>query len=687
MNTNDSMLELYLTEAFEIVNNLEILIMESEEVESLDDNIDIIFRNMHTIKGNSMMMMFENIAELAHKIEDLFDFIRGNKEVKTDYTILADIVLNAVDYMKEELNKIENGFPNDKSPSNIIKSSDEYLKSLKFMNPDADFDKNENDKNEDQKYYISASSKDKEKVEYNNYYVHLKYNSDTEMVNIRGLTSLKKIEDFAIDIYSFPKDIVKQESVNVIKNKGIGFIFKTEEDKKLVEEEISKIAFLSSYEVKEITLKEYNDKRIVFENVEIEIKEEKEPEIITDNERQEDDVNKEISIKQKRKLTKHTNTNIKVDVAKVDRLMDLVGELVVSESMLNEGKSNSNSDENMAKAENQLSRVISELQEAVMSVRMVPLKLTFQKMKRIVRDASKKVNKEIDLKIIGDETEVDKNVIEKLGDPLMHIIRNSVDHGIEDPDIRLNYNKAKKGNIILKAKQTAGNVVITIQDDGGGLNTEKILDKAESKNLLNKSREEYTENQVYNLLFEPGFSTNDSVTELSGRGVGLDVVRQNIKDLNGSVDVKSELYKGTQFIIKIPLTLAIINGVLIDVSDSIFILPTVSIIESYAIKDQKVFINGDGNEMIMIRDKVYPLIRLNNKFNIDSKKNTEEGIVTMIENEDSKLLLHSDRILGKRQVVVKNLSSFMRDVKGISGCALLGDGRISFILNPSDLSA
>ena len=204
--------------------------------------------------------------------------------------------------------------------------------------------------------------------------------------------------------------------------------------------------------------------------------------------------------------------------------------------------------------------------------------------------------------------------------------------------------------------------------------------------MLIKSRSDYSDEEIYMLLFEPGFSTNESVTELSGRGVGLDVVKQNIKALNGTVKVKSQIYKGTEFIIKIPLTLAIINGVLIEVSDSIFIIPTVSIIESYAMIDQKIFVNGDGNEMIMIRDEVYPLLRLNTKFAIDDVKCNDSGIVTMIENEDRKILIHSDRIIGKQQVVVKHLSGFTRKVNGISGYALLGDGRISFILNPSELS-
>ncbi|MDM8533454.1 chemotaxis protein CheA [Clostridiaceae bacterium HSG29] len=679
---NDSMVELYLSEAYEIINSLELLIIESEETKSLENNIDIIFRNMHTIKGNSMMMMYDSIAGIAHKIEDLFDFIRANKDVETDYSILADIVLSAIDFIKEELNKIENGIPDDGDPEAIIDSAMQYLESLKFMNPDSNEISEEKTKKE-VKYYIASTNK-KEKSDYTNYFVHLQYYDDIEMANIRGLTALKKIESFGNDIYSNPKEILKSESSEFIKEKGISFIFKTEKKHEYVNLTVEKIAFLKNFELKKINEKKYNDYRIDFDN---------EKDVLEKEEDFNEDVIEDVkvknikkAVKENRKVASHMSTNIKVDLEKIDYLMDLVGELVVSGSMVNEERNDENTDVEMTMAERQLNRVINELQDAVMSIRMVPLKLTFQKMKRIVRDTSKKVKKEIDLKIIGEETEVDKNVIEKLGDPLMHIIRNSVDHGIEDAEVRLNYNKTKIGNITLAAKQTAGNVIITIKDDGGGLDKERILDKASNKKMLIKPRTDYTDEEIYMLLFEPGFSTNESVTELSGRGVGLDVVKQNIKALNGTVEVRSQLYKGTEFIIKIPLTLAIINGVLIEVSDSIFIIPTVSIIESYAMIDQKVFVNGDGNEMIMIRDEVYPLLRLNTRFAINEEKCNDSGIITMVENENRKILIHSDRIIGKQQVVVKHLSGFTRKVNGISGYALLGDGRISFILNPSDLS-
>lgn len=671
----DSMVEQYLSEAYEIVNKLELLIMESEEENSFEGNINTIFREMHTIKGNSMMMMYEKIADTAHKIEDLFDFIRGNENIDTDYTILADIVLNAIDYIKEELNKIEKGHGNDGDPKEIIESANKYLESLKFMNPTAvEVDKKE--EKSDQKYYIAPTSK-KNDTKFSTYYVHIKYSNEIQMPNIRGLTSLKKIEEFANDIYTHPVEIIKPENADIIVNEGIRFVFNSDKDHDEINCQIDKISFLEDYELREITEKKYNELRVEFNT--------------SEGNEETIDVAEEIQEKLKKAQTKSlssgSNKKIKVDIKKVDLLMDLVGELVLSESMINESRSVLNENKGLTKAERQMSRVINDLQRAVMSIRMVPLNLTFQKMKRIVRDACKKSSKEVNFKIVGEETEVDKNVIEKIGDPLMHIIRNSIDHGIELPEERLNFNKPKKGEVILAAKQTAGNVIIRIKDDGGGLDREKILDKAEDKKLLTKPWASYSDKEVYNLLFEPGFSTNDNITELSGRGVGLDVVKQNINELNGSIEIKSTRYEGTEFIIKIPLTLAIINGVLIDVYESVFVLPTVSIVESYALKDHEIIVNNDGNEMIMIRDQVYPLIRLNNKFNINEEKINNEGIITMVENGDDKVLLHCNEILGKRQVVVKDISEFTKAVDGISGCALLGDGRISYILNPSELSA
>ena len=317
---------------------------------------------------------------------------------------------------------------------------------------------------------------------------------------------------------------------------------------------------------------------------------------------------------------------------------------------------------------------------------MVPLALTFQKMNRIVRDMKKKVDKEVELIIIGENTEVDKNVIENITDPLMHIIRNSMDHGLETTEERIDMGKPEYGTIILEAKHSGGDVWIIVKDDGKGLDREKILDKCEDRNLLTKSRAEYRDREVYEMLFEPGFSTKEEVTEFSGRGVGLDVVARNIKKLGGTVIVNSELGIGTEFAIKIPLTLAIINGMMMQVGKTIFSIPIISIRESFIAKDSDITKDPDGNELVMVRGQVYPILRLHEKYGIETDVvDFNEGILIMIEENGKEKVFFADAILGEQQLVVKSAPKYLKSIDGMTGFALLGDGRISLILDPDSL--
>jgi two-component system chemotaxis sensor kinase CheA len=316
---------------------------------------------------------------------------------------------------------------------------------------------------------------------------------------------------------------------------------------------------------------------------------------------------------------------------------------------------------------------------------MVPLGPTFFKMNRIVRDMSKKLNKEVHLDIIGEDTEVDKNIIEHIGDPLMHLVRNAVDHGIETTEERISIGKAAAGTITLEAKNAGSEVLIVIRDDGKGLNKDRILQKAMENGLLNKAPEEMTDREIFNLIFLPGFSTKEAVTEYSGRGVGMDVVVNNIEAVGGAIQVESFEGKGTTITLKIPLTLAIIDGMNIRVGNSRYTIPITSIKESFRPKENEVFRDPDENEMIMIRGQCYPILRLHELYNVKSKvTNVHLGIIIMLESESKTVCIFADELIGEQQVVVKSLPKYIKDIKkidGISGCTLLGDGSISLILN------
>lgn len=375
-----------------------------------------------------------------------------------------------------------------------------------------------------------------------------------------------------------------------------------------------------------------------------------------------------------------------MDVTKLDKLMDLVGEMVIAEAMVIQNPDLDGLElDNFQKAAQRLDKITKEIQDMVMSIRMVSLTATFQKMNRIVRDMCKKLEKEATLVIIGEETEVDKNIIEHISDPLMHLVRNALDHGIESAQERQAAGKDKCGTITLEAKSAGSDVLIVVRDDGRGLSRDKILMKAQEKGLIHKPESEMNDREVFNLILHPGFSTKDSVTEYSGRGVGMDVVAKNIEAIGGSVLVDSTPNAGTTITLKIPLTLAIVEGMNIKVGKSLFTLPTIAIRESFRPSPGGAFTDPEGNEMIMVRGECYPILRLHKYYRIPTDiTEFTDGIIIMVEHDDKKLCIFADELLGQQQIVVKTLPKYIRNFKkinGLAGCTLLGDGNISLILD------
>ena len=323
-----------------------------------------------------------------------------------------------------------------------------------------------------------------------------------------------------------------------------------------------------------------------------------------------------------------------------------------------------------------------------MSMRMVSLSNTFQKMNRIVFDVSRKLGKDIEFEMVGEQTEVDKNIIEKISDPLMHIVRNSVDHGIEEKGERLESGKSEKGKVILSAKTEAGKVWISVEDDGKGLDREKILKKARKQGLLddNKPDEAYTDKEVYQFITLPGFSTNEEVTEYSGRGVGMDVVVQNIQSIGGTLDIESTPGFGSIMSLKIPLTLAIIDGIVLETGNSSFVLETGVIKEFVRVKEDMMIYEPNGDEYIMIRGECYPVLRLGRWYGLEEyRESVEDGVMLILEVEEQRVCLLVDKLIGEQEIVVKPIPSYIKKVKGLSGCTQLGDGSIALILDATGL--
>lgn len=376
------------------------------------------------------------------------------------------------------------------------------------------------------------------------------------------------------------------------------------------------------------------------------------------------------------------DTSIRVNVEKVDQLINLAGELVITQAMLAQTASEVDPviHEKLISGIALLERNTRDLQEAIMSIRMVPMSFVFSRFPRMVRDISAKLHKDITLKTQGENTELDKGLIEKITDPLTHLVRNSLDHGIEAPQARIDKGKDPKGNLILRAFHQGGNVVIEVQDDGGGLNRAKILTKARERNL--PVSDSMSDQDVWQLIFAPGFSTADQVTDVSGRGVGMDVVKKNIQSLGGRVEIESYEGLGTKITIRLPLTLAILDGLSIAVGEETFIIPITSIIESLQPSPKDVKAVAGHGRVIHVRGEYLPLIALYDVFDIEPRSyDPNKGTLMIVESEGSKSALLVDELLGQHQVVIKSLESNYRKVQGISGATIMGDGRVALILD------
>jgi two-component system chemotaxis sensor kinase CheA len=377
--------------------------------------------------------------------------------------------------------------------------------------------------------------------------------------------------------------------------------------------------------------------------------------------------------------------SIRVDVEKLEVLLDLVGELVIAEAMVAQNPDLKDLDISLDRFERSalhLNKITRDLQDIATSIRMTPLSSTFRRMIRLVRDVAQKTGKKVDLEIIGEETEVDKTVIEKITDPLVHIIRNSIDHGISRPEERRKVGKSETGKLTLEARYVGGEVWISVKDDGRGLSREKILQKAIERGLIEGDGSDVTDSEIWKMIFQPGFSTAEKLTDVSGRGVGMDVVRRNIENIGGRIDIATKYEEGTEVSLRIPLTLAIIDGMIVRVGKHRYIIPIVGIKETIRATYKDITKTMDGQEIINIRGHLFPVIRLHEFYNAEpSFTELPDGIIMIVENSGRQFCLFVDELIGQQQIVIKGLSEYIGNIKGISGCTILGDGTVCLIID------
>lgn len=686
----EGMVDMYIYETTTLLEQLDQILMQTEEEKQFSsENINEIFRAMHTIKGSSSMMGLKNMSILAHSIEDMFYIIREEEPKIGSMNSLYEIVFAASDLMKAEVDIVQN---DDYSPTDFTKNISDIEKFVVCLKGKCEENPSE------------AVTEEKENITVNPNEgmttIRVIFEDDCEMENLRALLLINKIKDECKKLEYEPSDIEKNsDTAKIIVEKGFIIRFIPVDSDKVIFNEIEEALNVKSYEVI------YGEKTKSYQNksenpVEIDDKKDQ-PKATADVKLENKSAKKEIAeinnaIANNENVAVHKNKGkqslISVNLNKLDQLLDMVGEIVIAEAMVI-----SNPDikdlkiDNFQKAARQLRKLTGELQDIVMSIRMVPLSGVFNKMTRIVRDMKVELNKDVNLVFKGEDTEVDKGVIDMLNDPLMHMVRNSMDHGIEEiQEERINNGKPAQGTITLSAYNSSGEVIIVVSDDGRGINTKKVLSKAEKNGLLKKDKSEYTEKEIFNMVMLPGFSTSESVTEFSGRGVGMDVVRQNIEKIGGTVSVDSKLGMGTNFIIKIPLSLAIIDGIEISVGSSIFTIPVSSIKEFIKIKENQIFEDSEGKQMVVIRNKCYPLIKLCEIYGIKPLyENVQDGVIVLVEEEGKCGCILVDKLIGEQQVVVKPFSPMLNkyDIKekGMAGCTILGDGSITIILDIAGL--
>lgn len=707
-NTGD-MLSVYLFENQQLLENLQNIVMEQKDADGFDeDSINEIFRTMHTIKGSSGIMMFDEITKVSHKLEDVFYFIRESHPTTVPHVELVEYVLDVADFIMGEMDKLSDGEDADGDATELVGKLDDFLHKIKGEDP-KETKKTENPVKDDgpKQFYIAPETAGNSHF----YRIYLTYNPEIQMASMHAYKTVFALKKIAKDILYSPEDILTNEATSeeIIKN-GFKILIKTDATEEDIREIVQPGYDLTKVEVYECSAQEF---QLGFEA--------EGSQILIDLDSSVEEIEKRADAKEdeaavaKKKIApgdfviaskepgkaknlakdrpakKDKATFISVDIAKMDQLMDLIGELVISQSVVLQNpdlKVPGLNLDNFNKAAGQMKKISTDLQNVIMSMRMVPLTNTFQKMNRIVFEMSRKLGKDVTFEMMGDTTEVDKNIIEHISDPLMHLVRNSMDHGIESNEERQASGKKEKAKVTLSAKTESGKVWISVADNGKGLDRNQIMAKARQQGLLEPGRAEnsYSDKEIYQFITLPGFSTNKKVTEFSGRGVGMDVVVSNLQKIGGTLEIDSVPGEGSTMNLKIPLTLAIIDGIVMDVGDSAFVMETGAVREFVHVTENMLIHEPDGTESVMIRGACYPVIRLGDFYELhDYETNIENGMMVLVELEGSVVCLFVDRLVGKQEIVVKPIPEYIKKVKGLSGCTQLGDGSIALILDAAGL--
>jgi len=647
-------LDIFLEESEENIQRLNEDLLELEKDPENHDIVNSIFRAAHTLKGMAGSMGFEKIADLTHKMENILDKIR-NDELKANSDIITTL-FKCVDKLEEMIENIRNEGIEDADVSDII----EELKRLENN------DSIENDKKKQLVFELNEYDRDlikkaKEK-NYNVYKINVTIYKDSVLKSARAFLVYKTLEEIGEIIKTIPStEDLEQENFD----NQFYIIVITQKNKEEIKSKVESISEIEKVEIEALQESSYEEKNQVKEE---QVKEEKEDlKLEKQNEKEED------------KNTKKVHQSVRVDLERLDKFMNLVGELVIHRTRLEQISKDFKSQE-LHETLEQVGRITTDLQDLVMKVRMLPIEKVFNRFPRMVRDLAKELGKEVELIIKGEDTELDRTVIDEIGEPLVHLLRNAIDHGIETPEERIKQGKSAKGTVKLIAYQEGNKAVIKVEDDGKGIDINKIKKKAEQ---LGINTEGMTEHDIKNLIFLQGFSTSEKVTDISGRGVGMDVVKTKITSLGGSIEVISELGKGTAFIIRLPLTLSIIQALLVKVAEETFAISLGFIDRVIKIKLNEIKVSNN-KEVIIYRDNVIPIVRLSQRLNLPEVDSDEKFVVIVKVGEKTVGLL-VDSLLGQQEIVIKPIGKLLQNQKEYVGATILGDGLVTLILDVAAL--
>lgn len=706
MFDSDEFISIFLSEANEIVEGLENDLVLLEDNKSDEDLLNKIFRSAHTLKSSAGTVGFTTMSELNHVAENLLEKVRSGKldVTPTMITVLLEFLdtvkimlqniidgkgeadgVNNIESLKAKIKAIADGneidasvqAPTTSSASPTVKKEASTSTQAQAIEEP---EKKEESSSGSNVFHISMSFK---ATIFDNGIDPLMFLNDLRdigtisnlKIDSSNVPPISALEDPYTCYTQFSLDISTNSTLEQVQNI---FLFVIDDndinisDAKVSVQKEDKIETQTETQVAEETKEEKTIE-------ETKSQEETKEEIKTEQAKPQTPAAKSQASSS---VKVQAPSTVRVDTRKLDSLMNLIGELVIAQSRIMQLTQSLDIDNGLKEAVSSMDRTSRQIQEEVMNIRMMPVGPIFNQFHRYVRDLNLELNKEVKLVLKGETTEIDKNMLEQLSDPLKHIIRNSMDHGIErTKEERIARGKPEFGTITMSAAHQEGHVVIEVSDDGNGLNKERIYNKAIEKGLLSKDGK-YSDAEIYRTIFSPGLSTAEKITDISGRGVGMDVVRANVEKMKGKIEIKSEEGKGSTFIIKLPLTLAIIEGITFALGEQIYIMPLISIIEQMKVKNEQIKPFEGRGEMIKIRDEYLPLIRLHKVFEIDTHiEDIDNGIVVVVEAGYRRCAIFVDELLDQQQVVIKSLDSAFSKHSGISGGTILGDGRIALIID------